>query len=149
MYRDSKEGIRVAAHSPFIEKIVTAISSITTIIYLIIAAVLVILAGLSFIDVIIQAIAINESGDITAGILSVLHTLLLSIIIIELLETVVIYFRTYQFRVQPILFAALTAMIRKVLVYGVEISDFLDILATVAAIGVLTIAIVLIGKEEK
>lgn len=134
---------------PFIEKIVAGISSITMIIYLVIAAVLVILAALSFVEVFLQAGTIIGSKDITGGILGVLHSLLLSIIIIELLETVVIYFRTSQFHVQPILFAALTAMIRRVLVYGVETSDFLDILTTVAAIGVLTIAIVLIGKEEK
>lgn len=136
-------------YPPSIEKIVAAISSVTTIIYLIIAVVLVILAALSFVEVIRQVVAIIGTRNITAGILGVLHTLLLSIIIIELLETVVIYFRTSQFRVQPILFAALTAMIRRVLVYGVETSDFLDILTTVAAIGVLTMAIVLIGKEEK
>jgi Protein of unknown function (DUF2495). len=124
------------------------ISSATTLIYLIIAVILVLLVGASFYSVFQQLFSLIYSDSLTDGILAVLHTLLLSIIILELLETVVIYFRTHQVQVRPILFAGLTAMIRRVLVFGVEAVEVIDLLTTVLAIAVLTAAIVLIGRDE-
>jgi uncharacterized membrane protein (DUF373 family) len=132
----------------FIARITGMIDLATSVIYLVIAAVLVLLAGISFYDVILQIVLIIGREDLTGGVLQVLHALLLTIIIIELLETVVIYFRTHQIRVRPILFAGLTAMIRRVLVFGVESTDLMDMVSTVLVIAVLTAAIVLIGKEE-
>jgi uncharacterized membrane protein (DUF373 family) len=127
---------------------IAILSSVTTFIYLIIAVILVILVGISFYGVLQQLIAVSSGISLTDGILSVLHTILLSIIILELLETVVIYFRTHRVQVRPILFAGLTAMIRRVLVFGVEQVGVIDLLTTVAVIAVLTAAIVLIGREE-
>ena len=132
----------------WITRIIAVLTSVTTVIYLVIAAILVTLVGISFFDVFQQLLSLPGQGTLTDGILNVLHTLLLSIINLELLETVVIYFRTHQVKVRPILFAGLTAMIRRVLVFGVESVEFLDLLTTVAVIAVLTAAIVLIGKEE-
>jgi uncharacterized membrane protein (DUF373 family) len=127
---------------------IAILASVTTLIYLIIALILVVLVALSFYGVLQQLISIFSGISVTDGILSVLHTILLSIIILELLETVVIYFRTQRVQVRPILFAGLTAMIRRILVFGVEQVGVIDLLTTVAVIAVLTAAIVLIGKEE-
>jgi uncharacterized membrane protein (DUF373 family) len=134
--------------SPLMRRAIAALSSVTTLIYLIIAVILVILVGFSFYGVLLQLFSIFQGVSLTDGILGVLHTILLSIIILELLETVVIYFRTHRVQVRPILFAGLTAMIRRILVFGVEQVGVIDLLATVAVIAVLTAAIVLIGKEE-
>ncbi len=133
---------------PLMNRAIDFLSSITTLIYLIIAIILVILVGLSFYGVFQQLVSILSGVPLSEGILAVLHTILLSIIILELLETVVIYFRTHRVQVRPILFAGLTAMIRRILVYGVEQVGVIDLLTTVAVIAVLTAAIVLIGKEE-
>ncbi|MDD1673756.1 MAG: phosphate-starvation-inducible PsiE family protein [Methanomicrobiales archaeon] len=130
-------------------RIVSGLTSVTTIIYLIIAVILIVLVGFSFYDVFLQILSLPQAGTLTDGILEVLHTILLSIIILELLDTVVIYFQTHQVQVRPILFAGLTAMIRRVLVFGVEKVEFLDLLTTVAVIAVLTAAIVLIGREKE
>jgi uncharacterized membrane protein (DUF373 family) len=127
---------------------INLLSSVTTVIYLIIAMILVILVGISFYSVFQQLFSIFSRISLTDGILAVLHTILLSIIILELLETVVIYFHTHRVQVRPILFAGLTAMIRRILVFGVEQVGVIDLLTTVAVIAVLTAAIVLIGKEE-
>ena len=129
-------------------RILRLLSGTTSVIYLIIAGVLVLLAGLSFYDLARKLFTLALDPALSGGVLDVLHTLLLTFIIIELLETVVIYFRTHQLRVRPILFAGLTAMIRRVLVFGVEPTDFMDVIATVIVIAVLTAAIFLIGKEE-
>jgi uncharacterized membrane protein (DUF373 family) len=138
----------VKLQSPLITRAIAVLSSVTTLIYLIIAVILVILVGLSFLGVFSQLVFIFSGTSLTDGILEVLHTILLSIIILELLETVVIYFRTQRVQVRPILFAGLTAMIRRILVFGVEQVGVIDLLTTVAVIAVLTAAIVLIGTEK-
>lgn len=134
--------------SPLISRAIAVLNSVTSIVYLIIAVILVILVGLSFYGIFQQLFSVFSGVPLTDGILAVLHTILLSIIILELLETVVIYFRIHKVQVRPILFAGLTAMIRRVLVFGIEQVGVIDLLTTVAVIAVLTAAIVLIGKEE-
>jgi uncharacterized membrane protein (DUF373 family) len=128
---------------------ISVLSSVISIVYLMIAVILIVLVVFSFYGVFLQLLTLVQGANLMEGILAVLHTLLLSIIILELLETVTIYFQTHQVQVRPILFAGLTAMIRRVLVFGVEEVDVLDLLATVAVIAVLTAAIVLIGRERE
>ncbi len=124
------------------------ITNITSAIYLAIAFVLTLLAVISFYDVGIQVLLIPSAANITTGILQVLHALLITIIIIELLETVLAYFRTYQLQVRPIIIAGLTAIIRRVLLFGYETTDPLDMAITLAAIAVLTFASVYVVKKE-
>lgn len=127
---------------------IASIMRVNHVIYLFIAIVLVLLAMVSFYDVTLQFLGIFGDVPMTDSILTVIHALLVTIIIIELLETVTAYFRTSRLQVRPILIAGLTAMVRKVLVYGLEPTDIVDVAGTVAVIAVLTLAVVLIGKEE-
>ncbi|MDD1638826.1 MAG: phosphate-starvation-inducible PsiE family protein, partial [Methanomicrobiales archaeon] len=69
-------------------------------------------------------------------------------IIVEILETVLVYFRTSRILVRPILIAGITAMVRKVITMGVESFNAVDLLAIAVVIGVLTAAIIYVGKEE-
>ena len=131
------------------DKAINAISWVTLSIYLLIAASLSLLAIFSFYDVIIQIAALIHADNMTQGILEVLHALLLTLIIVEILETVMAYFRTSRVLVTPILIAGITAMVRRVLTFGVEHLDPIDIGMTLAAILVLTIAVVYIGKQER
>jgi uncharacterized membrane protein (DUF373 family) len=128
---------------------ISAISWVTLGIYLLIAASLSLLAIFSFYDVILQVAALIHTEDMTQGVLQVLHALLLTLIIVEILETVTVYFRTNRVQVTPILIAGITAMVRRVLTFGVEPVAPLDIGMTLVAILVLTIAIVFIGKLER
>jgi len=130
-------------------KAITTISWVMLSIYLLIAASLSLLAIFSFYDVIIQIAALIHADNMTQGILEVLHALLLTLIIVEILETVMAYFRTSRVLVTPILIAGITAMVRRVLTFGVEHLDPIDIGMTLAAILVLTIAVVYIGKQER
>ncbi|MDD4253882.1 MAG: phosphate-starvation-inducible PsiE family protein [Methanofollis sp.] len=128
---------------------IAAIMRVNHVIYLFIAIVLALLAAVSFYDVALLFMDSLRIGvPMTDSILTVLHALLVTIIIIEILETVTAYFRTNRLQVRPILIAGLTAMVRKVLVYGLGPTDIVDVAGTVAVIAVLTLAIVLIGKEE-
>jgi len=124
------------------------LSLVTRWIYFAIAIVLALLALLSLVDVVKGFLAIGASLTLTADILTILHTVLLTIIIVEILETVIVYFRTNRILVRPILIAGLTAMVRRILFYGVEAIEPLDLLVDAVVIGVLTAAVVLIGKEE-
>jgi uncharacterized membrane protein (DUF373 family) len=136
--------------NPQMQWAIGAIVRVNHVIYLFIAIVLALLAVFSFYDVALQFAGILRTDiPMTDSILTVLHALLVTIIIIEILETVTAYFRTNRLQVRPILIAGLTAMVRKVLVYGLEPTDIVDVAGTVAVIAVLTLAIVLIGKEEE
>ena len=121
---------------------------VTRWIYLAIAIVLSLLALISLVDVVKGFIDIWTALTLTAGILNVLHAVLLTIIIVEILETVIVYFRTNRVLVRPILVAGLTAMVRRILFYGVEAIQPMDLLVDAVVIAVLTAAVVLIGKEE-
>jgi uncharacterized membrane protein (DUF373 family) len=128
---------------------ISAISGATLGIYLLIALSLSLLALVSFYDVALQVAALIRAEDMTQGVLQVLHALLLTLIIVEILETVTAYFRTNRVQVTPILIAGITAMVRRVLTFGVEPVEPLDIGMTLAAILVLTAAIVFIGRQER
>jgi len=127
---------------------ISAIMRVNYVIYFCIAIVLVLLAVVSFYDVGLQFLLVFGGSSVTDGILRVLHALLVTIIIIEILETVTAYFRTSQLQVRPILIAGLTAVVRKILVYGLEPTDLVDVIGTVAVIAVLTVAIAVVGKER-
>lgn len=133
----------------YIHTAISAISGVTLSIYLLIAASLSLLALFSFYDVILQVAALVYAEDLTQGVLRVLHALLLTLIVVEILETVTAYFRTNRVLVTPILIAGITAMVRRVLTFGVEPIAPIDIGMTLAAILVLTIAIVYIGRLER
>ena len=128
---------------------ISLISGLTQIVYLLIAVSLSLLALVSFYDVALQVAALIHAEDLTQVVLRVLHALLLTIIIVEILETVTSYFRTNRVQVTPILIAGLTAMVRRVLTFGVEHVEPLDFGMTLVAILVLTIAIVYIGRQER
>ncbi|NQS73785.1 MAG: phosphate-starvation-inducible PsiE family protein [Methanoculleus bourgensis] len=132
-----------------VDTIISTLSGVTMGIYLLIAVSLSLLAIISFYDVALQMAALIHAGDMTQGVLQVLHALLLTIIIVEILETVTAYFRTSRVQVTPILIAGITAMVRRVLTFGVEHLDPIDIGMTLAAILVLTVAIIYIGRQER
>ena len=145
----SLRGTRMTPLKTRADTAISAISGATLGIYLLIALSLSLLALVSFYDVALQVAALIRAEDMTQGVLQVLHALLLTLIIVEILETVTAYFRTNRVQVTPILIAGITAMVRRVLTFGVEPVEPLDIGMTLAAILVLTAAIVFIGRQER
>jgi len=142
------QGARMSPLKNRADAVISAISWVTLGVYLLIAASLSLLAIFSFYDVILQVAALIHTEDMTQGVLQVLHALLLTLIIVEILETVTAYFRTNRVLVTPILIAGITAMVRRVLTFGIEPVEPVDIGMTLVAILVLTIAIVFIGRQE-
>jgi uncharacterized membrane protein (DUF373 family) len=131
-----------------IQQMTGIIALLTKIIYFITAVVLSLLALVSFVVAGIQFLTLFGPGDLTSNLLQVLHAILLTIIIVEILETVTAYFRTSRVLVRPILVAGLTATVRQVIIAGVGTINPTDTLVIVAVIAVLTAAVVLVGKEE-
>ena len=144
----SLRGTRMTPLKTRADTAISAISGATLGIYLLIALSLSLLALVSFYDVALQVAALIRAEDMTQGVLQVLHALLLTLIIVEILETVTAYFRTSRVQVTPILIAGITAMVRRVLTFGVEPVEPLDVGMTLAAILVLTVAIVFIRRQD-
>jgi len=130
-----------------IESMTNIISILTKLIYFITAVILFVLALVSFVVAALQFPALF-GPDPTASLLNILHAILLTIIIVEILETVTAYFKTSRVLVRPILVAGLTATVRQVIIAGVGTINPIDTLVIVAVIAVLTAAVVLVGKEE-
>ena len=91
-------------------------------------------------------------GSKQAGMMEALHAVLLTIVIIEIMETVTGYLRTHTIQIRPILVAGITAMVRRLLFFDTEPLTALllgEVVLAIVAILVLTIAIIYLGKEEK
>jgi len=131
-----------------IQSLTGIIAILTKIIYFITAVILSLLALVSFVVAGIQFLTLFSTADLTGSLLNVLHAILLTIIIVEILETVTAYFKTSRVLVRPILVAGLTATVRQVIIAGVSTINPTDTLVIVAVIAVLTAAVVLVGKEE-
>lgn len=134
--------------TPIMRSVMNIISRFTLLIYALIAALLIIIALLTFLDAVYLIFSIFAHGDVITGILDVLHVLLLTIIVVEVLETVTGYFRTKRILVRPILIAGMTAMIRKVLIISVDDAQVAEMIWIIGIIAVLTAAIYVVGRSE-
>jgi len=134
----------------FKSKMVDTVTSGTMIIYLIIATILLALAFFSLYDAAL-GFWIMATGNGAEGMLHALHAVLLTIIIAEVLETVLAYLRTNTIQVRPILIAGITAMIRRLLFIDAEVLTPLllwELGLSICAILVLTIAIYTVSRDK-
>jgi len=118
-------------------------------IYLLVALFLVILALMTlFIVGKDMSRFVAEPFSLDALVLA-LNDLLVTLIIAELIQTVVVYFKSHELELKLILAAGLTAMIRRVLVFGVEKNITWEEMAiTAILILVITVAIYLVGEKK-
>ncbi|MGA2698084.1 MAG: phosphate-starvation-inducible PsiE family protein [Methanoregula sp.] len=130
-----------------IEYIIRFFSLVPMALYLIVAALLTIIAVFSVYDAAQQIVTMIVSHDFANGLLNVIYSLLLTITIIVLFETVTVYFRTKHVEVRALLIAGLTGMVRHILIYNVATTDALQMFATVALLAVLIAGIVLVKSE--
>ncbi|WFN34814.1 phosphate-starvation-inducible PsiE family protein [Methanogenium sp. S4BF] len=133
------------------EKIVDILSSGTYLIYILIAIVLLILAALSLFDA-TAGFEMMITGSKESGMMKALHAVLLTIVIIEIMETVTGYLRTHTIQIRPILIAGITAMVRRLLFFDTEPLTTLllgEVILAILAVLILTIAIIYLGKEQK
>jgi len=135
--------------SPTMKTVLDLISRSTLFIYALIAILLIVIALLTFFDAAYLILTIFSHENLIQGIVEILYVLLLTIIVVEVLETVTSYFRTGRILVRPILIAGLTAMVRKVLIINIEEMHITESIALIGIIGVLVAGIYVMWKTEQ
>ncbi|NMB77492.1 MAG: phosphate-starvation-inducible PsiE family protein [Methanomicrobiales archaeon] len=130
-----------------LEYVTNFFSLVPLVLYTIVAMMLTIIAIVSVYDSVILIFQLITSSATTANIVSVINSLLLTITIIVLFETVTVYFKTKHVEVRALLVAGLTGMVRHILIYNMEKADPFMIGASVALLAVLIAGIVLIKPE--
>ena len=91
-----------------LEYIIRFFSLVPMAMYMIVAAMLTIIAFFSVYDAAQQIVSMITLHDFADGLLNVIYSLLLTITIIVLFETVTVYFRTKHVEVRALLIAGLT-----------------------------------------
>lgn len=117
--------------------------------YMVVAALLTIIAVFSVYDAVLLIVQMIISGNLADGLVQVIYALLLTITIIVLFETVTVYFRTKHVDVRALLVAGITGMVRHVLIYNVQTVDPLSLIASVALLAVLIAGVVLVKPENR
>ena len=128
--------------------VVRIFSMVPLILYAIVALLLTIIAVFSVYDAVQLIAQMVVTRDFANGLTNVLMALLLTITIIALFETVIVYFRTKHIEVRALLVAGLTGLVRHVLIYNVSGGDPVQMFATVALLAVLIVGIIFIKHEE-
>jgi uncharacterized membrane protein (DUF373 family) len=116
--------------------------------YLIAALFLVLMAAAAFFIVARDLSDLIFNGMAVVTIYTALNDLLIVLIIAELLQIIVVFIQKHQLDLRLILAAGLTAMIRRVLVFGVENIAWEEMAVTAALIAILAAAIYVIGREK-
>ena len=125
------------------------ISRVESAIYLIAALFLIIMAIAAFFVVagdLFQMVSGNRGID---AIYAALNDLLVVLIVVELIQTIAVFIQRHVLDLRLILAAGLTAMIRRVLLFGIEKNiTATDMAITAVLIAVIAAAMYLVGHEK-
>jgi len=136
------------ANQPGLEYIIRFFALVPMALYMIVAALLTIIAVFSVYDAVQMIYNMIVNHNLAEGITLVINSLLLTITIIVLFETVTVYFRTKHVEVRALLIAGLTGMVRHILIFNVtSTNDVYMMFAAVALLAVLIAGIVLVKSE--
>lgn len=128
--------------------IASILDRVESAVYLLVSLFLILMALLTFYlvgrDLSLFAIGLFDIDKLELA----LRDLLTTLIIAELIQTVVVYLKSHQLDIKLVLAAGLTAMIRRILVFGVEKIQPIDMAATGVLLIVLVIAIFLVGDYK-
>jgi uncharacterized membrane protein (DUF373 family) len=131
------------------ETLATIIGRIESAIYLVAALFLIIMAIAAFIVVADDLFQFVSSGERIDVIYTALNDLLVVLIVVELIQTIAVFIRRHVLELRLILAAGLTAMIRRVLLFGIEKNITPEDMAiTALIIIVIAVAIYLIGRQK-
>ena len=127
------------------ETVVSVLEKMQSAIYLLVSIFLIVMALIAM-YIVSRDIFTFITGSLQLDdLVMALQDLLTVLIIAELIQTVVVYFKSHQLDLKLILAAGLTAMIRRILVFGAEKSvDLIEMIVIAALIVIIAIAIVVI-----
>jgi uncharacterized membrane protein (DUF373 family) len=145
---ENPPAVKTPANQPGLEYIIRFFALVPMALYMIVAALLTIIAVFSVYDAAEMIFSMILNHDLAEGITLVINSLLLTITIIVLFETVTVYFRTKHVEVRALLIAGLTGMVRHILIFNVSTTnDVYMMFAAVALLAVLIAGIVLVKSE--
>jgi len=127
--------------------VIRVMTTIPVIIYIILAIFLTIVALISLGVTLFEIISLITIQNWDDGIIKVINSILLTVIIIELFETVIIYLRTKRVPVRAILIAGLTAMIRHVIIINVSKVQPIEIIGPAVMLAVIIAGVYLLRDE--
>jgi Phosphate-starvation-inducible E. len=131
------------------ETIAAVIGRAEEAIYLVTALFLIIMAIASFFVVAGDLFQFTGGDEGMGVIYAALNDLLVVLIVVELIQTIVVFIRRHVIDLRLILAAGLTAMIRRVMLFGVEKNiTSVDMAITALLIIVLAISIYLVGYRK-
>ncbi|MDD2666630.1 MAG: phosphate-starvation-inducible PsiE family protein [Methanocellales archaeon] len=127
-------------------KLMTVLDIIYIMLYAVIAFFLTLTAFASFVVVGSALLGAIGAESPILFIITALKDIFIAIIVVELLLTVMVFIQKEQIDMRLLLGAGLTAMVRKVLLFGVEEVDIAEMMAVIALILVLTFAMIAFTK---
>lgn len=131
----------------YANKLVNTFSTISIVVYVGVAILLSIIAIFSLAESFLGVIALLSSMQWEEGIVQVIYSILFTIIIIELFETVTVYLKTKQVPVRALLIVALTALIRHIIIMNISESELFRYLGLSVIMAVLIAGIYLLKED--
>ncbi|WP_214035635.1 phosphate-starvation-inducible PsiE family protein [Methanospirillum sp.] len=128
-------------------QIVNTFSMISISVYIGVAILLSIIAIFSLAESFLGVIALLSSMQWEQGIVQVIYSILFTIIIIELFETVTVYIKTKRVPVRALLIVALTALIRHIIIINISDTELLHYLGLSVIMAVLIAGIYLLKED--
>ena len=120
-------------------------SLITTIVYLLIAVLLVFAVVIAAVDAVQLLIEAMESTDASA-LTPAVQEILFIIVLATLIDLVRSYVKYGKILLRPILVAGITTMVRKLLVTNLTFADIIGIVIVILA---LMVSIIFLGREDR
>jgi uncharacterized membrane protein (DUF373 family) len=132
------------------ENIVDILEKLQSAVYLLVSIFLVVMALMAMYIVGRDLLTFATGSLKLEDLVIALQDLLTVLILAELIQTVVVYFKRHQIDLKLILAAGLTAMIRRILVFGVEKGiDPMEMVVIAALIVIIAVAIVVIDRNTE
>jgi len=128
-------------------QLVNTFSTISIAVYVGVAILLSIIAILSLIESFLEVVAILSSMQWEEGIVQVIYSILFTIIIIELFETVTVYLKTKRVPVRALMIVALTALIRHIIVINISETEVYHYLGLSVIMAVLIAGVYLLKED--
>ncbi|HOW05791.1 phosphate-starvation-inducible PsiE family protein [Methanospirillum hungatei] len=128
-------------------QLVNTFSTISIVVYVGVAILLSIIAILSLIESFLEVLVILTTMHWEEGIIQVIYSILFTIIIIELFETVTVYLKTKRVPVRALLIVALTALIRHIIVINISETEVYHYLGLSVIMAVLIAGVYLLKED--
>lgn len=127
--------------------VIRIMTTVPVLIYIVLALFLTVVAVISLGITLMEIISLFTTQSWDEGIIQVIYSILLTVIIIELFETVIVYLKTKRVPVRAILIAGLTAMIRHVILFNISKTDPIEVIGPAVMLAVLIAGVYLLREE--